>query len=146
MLSRRILSGIAVMVDVALLARGQPVAAKILAERQGRPPRHLEALLQDLVRHGFLKGTRGPRGGYELARERRRISIGALVRSLEADTAAATPPTPGRVIEDVVVPGLAGAAANYLDALDRITVQDLTDAAGAGRTGRPGSSPAEFHI
>lgn len=146
MLSRRILSGIAVMVDVALLARGQPVAAKVLAERQGRPPRHLEALLQDLVRHGFLKGTRGPRGGYELARERRRISIGAIVRSLEADASTTTPSTPSRMIEDVIMPGLAGAAAIYLDALDRITVQDLTDAAEAGHAAHAKAPPAEFHI
>ena len=34
------------------------------------PPRHLEPVLQALVRHGILKGIRGPRGGYELARER----------------------------------------------------------------------------
>jgi len=31
-------------------------------------------VLQALVRHGILKGTRGPRGGYELAREQRRIT------------------------------------------------------------------------
>ena len=29
------------------------------------PPRHLEPVLQALVRHGILKGIRGPRGGYE---------------------------------------------------------------------------------
>ena len=42
----------------------------------GWRPRHLETLLQELVRARILKGTRGPRGGYELARERRRISVG----------------------------------------------------------------------
>jgi hypothetical protein len=29
----------------------------------------------------FLKGVRGPRGGYELARERRRITVGEIVRT-----------------------------------------------------------------
>ena len=37
-------------------------------------------VLQALVRHGILKGVRGPRGGYELARERRRITAGDIVR------------------------------------------------------------------
>lgn len=146
MLQRRTLTGIAAVVDVALLARGQPVAARILTERLGRPARHLEVLLQDLVRHGILKGTRGPRGGYELARERRRITLGEIVRKLGSDPAHETRPTPARVIEDVVVPALADAEAAYLRMLDTVSVQDLTDAAEAGRVALPGATPAEFHI
>ena len=61
----------AAVVDIALHARPAPVAAKALAARHNLPPRHLETLLQALVRANILKGVRGPRGGYELARERR---------------------------------------------------------------------------
>ena len=43
--------------------------------------RHLETLLQGLVHAKILKGVRGPRGGYELARERRRITVGEIVRT-----------------------------------------------------------------
>lgn len=146
MLPRRTLTGIAAVVDVALLARGQPVAAKLLAERQGRPPRHLEALLQDLVRHGILKGTRGPRGGYALARERRRITLGEIARKLGSDPGAEARPSPARLIEDVVRPALAEADEGYLTALDGISVQDLTEAAEAGRATRLGAASAEFHI
>ena len=53
---------------------------KTLAARHNLPPRHLEPMLQALVRAGILKGVRGPRGGYELARERRRITAGDIVR------------------------------------------------------------------
>ncbi len=146
MLPRRILTGIAVVVDVALLARGQPIAAKTLAERQGRPPRHLEALLQDLVRHGFLKGTRGPHGGYELARERRRISLGDIVRRLGGDAGAQPQPTPSRLIEDVISPALVEADAAYLEALDKVSVQELTESAEATHAIEPGASSGEFHI
>ena len=45
-LSEKSLLAIAAVVDVALHARGQPVAAKALAERHGLPPRHLEPVLQ----------------------------------------------------------------------------------------------------
>ncbi len=37
-------------------------------------------LLQALVRAGILKSVRGPAGGYELARERRRLNVGEIVR------------------------------------------------------------------
>jgi Rrf2 family iron-sulfur cluster assembly transcriptional regulator len=66
--------------DVALHARGRPVSSKELAARHDLPPRRLETLLQALVRAGILKSVRGPAGGYELARERRRLCVGEIVR------------------------------------------------------------------
>ena len=79
-LARRSVLAIAAVVDVALHSRAAPVAAKALAARHKLPARHLETLLQGLVHAGILKGVRGPRGGYELARERRRITVGEIVR------------------------------------------------------------------
>src|SRR5579863_3575076 len=81
LLSRRSVLAIAAVVDIALHSRASPVAAKALAARHKLPPRHLETLLQGLVHAKILKGVRGPRGGYELARERRRISAGEIVRT-----------------------------------------------------------------
>src|SRR5262245_44392101 len=74
LLPRKSILAITAVIDIALNARGRPVAAKALATRHSLPPRHLEPVLQALVRHGILKGVRGPRGGYELARERSRIT------------------------------------------------------------------------
>jgi ribosomal protein S17 len=37
-------------------------------------------MLQALVRTGILRGVRGPRGGYELAVERRKLKAGDIVR------------------------------------------------------------------
>ena len=79
LLSRRSVLAIAAVVDVALHSRSTPVGAKTLAARHKLPPRHLETLLQGLVHAKILKGVRGPRGGYELARERRRITVGEIV-------------------------------------------------------------------
>ena len=81
LLSRRSVLAIAAVVDVALHSRSAPVAAKALAARQKLPPRHLETLLQGLVHAKILDGLRGPRGGYELARERGQIRIGEIVRT-----------------------------------------------------------------
>src|ERR1700733_11045368 len=80
LLSRRSVLAIAAVVDVALHSRSAPVAARNLAARHKVPPRHLETLLQGLVHAGILKGVRGPLGGYKLERDRRRITLGEIVR------------------------------------------------------------------
>lgn len=127
-LSEKSLLAIAAVVDVALHARGQPVAAKALAERHGLPPRHLEPVLQALVHAGILKGVRGPRGGYELARERRRISVAEIVRIAEAtdkEGAQSAPPLVGKVIG----PAVAEAEASFESALAAVTIDRLCQSA-----------------
>jgi Rrf2 family transcriptional regulator, iron-sulfur cluster assembly transcription factor len=81
---RKLIYALEAVVDIAYNARPEPVQAKRITERQGVPQRYLEQVMQCLVRAGILKGVRGPRGGYTLARERRRISVGEVVRVIEA--------------------------------------------------------------
>jgi Rrf2 family protein len=130
LLSRRSLLAIAAVVDVALHARPAPVAAKALSARHDLPPRHLETLLQDLVRAGVLKGVRGPRGGYELARERRRIAAGDIVRAVSADPGDAPAPV-SRLVSEVIEPAVKRASDAFLAVLDGITVEDLCAEAAA---------------
>ena len=58
-MSRKGLLAVTAVLDVALYADHQPVGARALAHRHQLPPRHLEPVLQALVRHGVLKGIRG---------------------------------------------------------------------------------------
>ena len=127
LLSRRSLLAIAAVVDVALHARPQPVAAKHLAGRHNLPPRHLETVLQALVRQGILKGVRGPRGGYELARERRRITAADIVRAAMTVTGEDNlPPLPqSRLVDEVVGPAVKEASDAFLAELEAYTVEDL---------------------
>jgi Rrf2 family protein len=130
-LSKRSVLGIAAVVDVALHARPAPVAAKALAARHHLPPRHLETLLQGLVQANILKGVRGPRGGYELARERRKITVGDIVRTVagmsagDADEGGAS----SRLVKKVIEPAVRKAGESFLADLDAITVEDLCAAA-----------------
>lgn len=80
--ARRDLLALEAVIDIAYNARVRPVRASKLAERHGIPRRYLEHALQHLAKEGILKGVRGPRGGYVLARERRRISVGDVLRAL----------------------------------------------------------------
>jgi Rrf2 family iron-sulfur cluster assembly transcriptional regulator len=126
-LSRRSLLAVAAVVDIALHARPTPVAAKALAARHELPPRHLETVLQALVRVGILKGVRGPRGGYELARERRRITAGEIVRAaMQANADEALPPLPQSALVDAVIaPEMQQAMEAWLARLDAVTVAEL---------------------
>eukprot|EP01036_Dinobryon_divergens_P004322 gene4322-5706_t len=125
--------GIAAVVDIALHARPGPVAAKALAARHNLPPRHLETLLQALVKAGILKGVRGPRGGYELSKERRKITAGDIVRAamteqLDEDDQ----PTPeSQLVDFVVAPAVRIAGNAFLSALDGHTIEQLCQAADA---------------
>lgn len=79
-LSRKTILALEAVIDVAMHARPDPVQARDITERQNVPQRYLEQVMQALVRADILRGVRGPRGGYRLARERRRISAGEIVR------------------------------------------------------------------
>ncbi|HEX2134613.1 MAG TPA: Rrf2 family transcriptional regulator [Microvirga sp.] len=127
LLSRRSLLAIAAVVDIALHARPMPVSAKAMAARHNLPPRHLEPILQALVRQGILKGLRGPRGGYEVARERRRISAGDIVRAAMTATGeeALAPLPESKLVDLVVEPVVKQATAAFLRELDAVTVEDL---------------------
>lgn len=144
-LSEKSLLAVAAVVDVAIHSRGTPVAAKALAERHGLPPRHLEPVLQALVHAGILKGVRGPRGGYELARERRRISVAEIsqvAESSEADAAKGKKPI---VVTNVIAPALAKAERAFEAALAEITIDALCrEAERVGMNETPVS--ADFNI
>jgi Rrf2 family transcriptional regulator, iron-sulfur cluster assembly transcription factor len=125
LLPRKGLLAIAAVVDVALQAGGRPISAKALATRHGLPSRHLESVLQSLVRDGILKGVRGPRGGYELARDRRGVSANDILRA--AGTVDAGEQEPGsELISKVVIPLLSIAEQEFGRALSRIKLDDMT--------------------
>lgn len=86
-LPKKLLFAVEAVLDIAYNAGTQPVQSKEITARQGIPRRYLEQVLQKLVRAGILSGVRGPRGGYLLARERRRITLGDITRVISAPDA-----------------------------------------------------------
>jgi Rrf2 family iron-sulfur cluster assembly transcriptional regulator len=130
LLPRKGVLAIAAVIDIALNARGRPVAAKALATRHSLPPRHLEPVLQALVRHGILRGIRGPRGGYELAREQRRITADDILRAAgTADELDGASLAESILLSNVVIPALGKAEHAFAAALARINVEDLAHSA-----------------
>lgn len=128
LLSRKGILAIAAVIDVALHSRKRPVSAKALAVRHGLPPRHLEPVLQALVRQGILRGIRGPRGGYVLGREEQQISAGDILRAAGTVDDGSEPHLPGSaLIGEVIMPALAQAEHAFAAALAQISIAGLTD-------------------
>jgi Rrf2 family iron-sulfur cluster assembly transcriptional regulator len=124
---------IAAVLDIAMNSRGKPVAAKSLATRHRLPPRHLEPVLQALVRQGILRGVRGPRGGYELARNEGDIAADDILRAAgTVEDVNDFRRNGSPLLADVVVPALARAEETFSAALSRITVADLARSANGG--------------
>lgn len=128
LVSRKGVLAIAAVIDVAINSENRPVSAKALAARHKLPPRHLEPVLQALVRDGILRGIRGPHGGYELAREHRHITAEDILRAASNtdDDSDDLTAQPSSLVSDVVQPALAEAERTFSAALGRINIDDMT--------------------
>ncbi|TNE60234.1 MAG: Rrf2 family transcriptional regulator [Alphaproteobacteria bacterium] len=125
-LSRKTQLALEAVLDVAYNARPDPVQSKDITQRQGIPQRYLEQVMQHLVRAGILKGVRGPRGGYRLARERRRISVGDVVRVVDAmEVAEESLPRSSLLGEQIVGPVLDSLQEDIMAKLDAISFEQL---------------------
>ena len=144
-LPRRALLAIAVVVEVALQGHERPIAAKSLASRHGLPPRHLESLLQTLVHANILKGVRGPRGGYELARERRRITAASVLRAVSSENGGGEAPH-CRLVMQLVAPIVEAAGKAFLEELETITIDDICRRAEDLKLGDEKNLGADFAI
>ncbi len=146
-LSKKTLLALEAVLDVAVNARPDPVQSKDITRRQGIPQRYLEQVMQQLVHANILKGVRGPKGGYRLARERRRISMGDIVRIVGAMELADEPrDAPSILGEKVIGPIWDGVQSEMMEKLDAVTIEDLCRR--AAETGADGETKidADFTI
>ncbi len=72
---------------LSLAAAGGAQTAEQLAADQQLPVRFLGAILADLRRAGVVTSQRGAEGGYRLAREPDRITLGEVIRVLDGPLA-----------------------------------------------------------
>ena len=139
-LTKKLLYAIEAVLDIAYNSGAVPVRSSEITERQGIPRRYLEPVLQELVREKILIGIRGPSGGYRLARERRRISLGDIVRTvrrLETGEDPIEDPAGSALGHQVVRPLWLELQDETMRRLDSLTLEDLcTRAHRAGIAGR----------
>ena len=128
-LSRKTVLALETVVDVALHSRPDPVQAKDITKRQNVPQRYLEQIMQTLVKADILRGVRGPKGGYRLARERRKIFAGEVVRVIaeieRAENEAAQKPKESQLGAGITFEKCSELEGEFLKHLDRVSIDDI---------------------
>lgn len=74
------------MVDLALTDDSAPVSLSTLCIRHGISLSYLEQLFSGLRRHQLVRSTRGPGGGYRLARDGADISVADIIVAVDEAT------------------------------------------------------------
>ncbi len=126
--SKKLVYAVESVVDIAYNGGAEPVRSREIAKRQGVPHRYLEQVMQRLVHAGVLRGVRGPRGGYLLARERRRITLGQIarvVRELENMEDADKKDVSSDLANQVLHPIWSEMQEDLMLRLDKITIEDI---------------------
>jgi len=75
------------VIDLARHYNQGPVQSAEIAARQAIPEAYLEQLLTTLRKGGFIRSTRGPHGGHELARSPNEIRFADVILALEGPLA-----------------------------------------------------------
>ncbi len=147
LLSKKSSLALEAVLDVAFNARPNPVQSKDITERQGIQSRYLEQVLQFLVKRDILKGVRGPKGGYTLARacggaahgEGLRVGGGRVQEDDKMDSVS-------ELGERVIQPIWAQFHNEMLLQLDQITLEDLCERAEKSGVARSGVDSSDFVI
>ncbi len=77
------------------------------------------------MRDGILKGIRGPRGGYELGRESKRVTANDILRAAGSVEDTNEQPADSELLNKVVLPALSAAEHEFGVALSRINLEDM---------------------
>jgi Rrf2 family protein len=86
-LSRKSKYGLRALLALAGESGRGPIQAAELAQKQRLPRKFLEAILNELKRHGLVESKKGRGGGYVLGRKPGDITIGQVIRVLEGPLA-----------------------------------------------------------
>lgn len=121
--------------DLASRSHGHPVALPSISARQGISLSYLEDIFSALRRAGLVRSTRGPGGGYTLARPASEVSVADIVRA--SDRAVAKESEEGVNLREDSPSGKMTAElwtnfhSRVLDYLQSVTVADLIARQGA---------------
>lgn len=75
------------MLDVAKYGEEGPVRVKETAKRQEISVKYLEQIISILTKAGFVRSTRGPQGGYQLAKAPEEYTVGMILKLTEGSLA-----------------------------------------------------------
>ena len=121
-----------------------PLQIKTIAQREGISNKYLEQLVSIMKAAGLVRSIRGPKGGYELAKDPREVKLSEVFRILEGPFVALECIEHSDYCErcpECVMRGVWSKLHESMQAvMDKITLQDLVDECETGQ------SPANYQI
>lgn len=75
------------MLDIAKYGVDGPVRVKESAKRQEISVKYLEQIISILTKAGYVRSTRGPQGGYRLAKAPEEYTVGMILKLTEGSLA-----------------------------------------------------------
>ncbi len=123
------------MIDLTLRQQGGPVPLATISERQNISLSYLEQLFGKLRRHALVESTRGPGGGYVLARTARQVTVAEIIVAVDEpldatdcggkeDCTRGTDGLPGKCMTHELWSTLNHKMFEYLNS---VSLQDLAD-------------------
>ena len=75
------------MIDIGMNDKDNPVRIKDIAQRQEISEKYLEQIVSVLNKAGYVRSSRGPQGGYRLARAPKDYTVGDILTLIEGSLA-----------------------------------------------------------
>jgi Rrf2 family protein len=77
--------GLRALVDLAAHSAGEQVALIHIAKRQDLSVNYLEQVFSLLKKAGIVRSVKGAQGGYMLAKDPAKITVGDIIRAIEGE-------------------------------------------------------------
>ena len=115
------------LVFMAAEKKNHPVASHHIAKARGIPERFLLKVLKPLVSAGILRSSRGPNGGYSLARDPKDITLLEVVEAVNGPLRAIIKPVgkDGAAVDKRLQAVCDEAAASVRERLATVTLTEL---------------------
>ena len=75
------------MIDLAQNKKDGNISLKDISKRQEISVKYLEVIVAPLIKAEFIKGVRGPQGGYSLVREAKEYTVKEIIMAMEGPVA-----------------------------------------------------------
>lgn len=143
----RAIIAILIVTDVAFYSsHNNTVSASDISSRTKLPKRSIEPILQLLSRASILESTRGPRGGYHLARPKRLITIANVIEAIALQEKEKYSELNFPLFQQVVKPFWQETDEKVMKEIATITIQELIKKAEEKGMKRPRPAAINFTI
>lgn len=143
----RAITSILIVTDIAFYSsHNNTVSASDISSRTKLPKRSIEPILQLLSRASILESTRGPRGGYHLAKPKRLLTIADIIKAISVEEKDKHEDFTFPLFQQVVKPLWKSIDHKVMKEMSSITLQDLVKMAEEKGMKRPRPTAINFTI